>query len=110
MAVTYSIFFYNASVEADIAGWPAGINASFTRIAEQMVETGPNLGLPYTRPFGDGLFEIRAKGAEGIGRAFFCSLTGRKIVILHGFIKKTQQTPAKDLKTARKRLKEIQRG
>ena len=75
-----------------------------------MVESGPNLGLPYTRPFGDGLFEIRAKGAEGMGRAFFCSLVGRKIVILHGFIKKTQQTPAKDLKTARKRLKEIQRG
>ena len=108
--MTYSIFFYNDSVEADIAGWPAGLNACFTRIAEQMVESGPNLGLPYTRPFGDGLFEIRAKGAEGIGRAFFCSLVGRKIVILHGFIKKTQQTPAKDLKTARKRLKEIQRG
>lgn len=108
--MAYSIFFYNDSVEAEIAGWPAGINARFTRIAEQMVESGPNLGLPYTRPFGDGLFEIRAKGAEGIGRAFFCSLVGRKIVILHGFIKKTQQTPAKDLKTARKRLKEIQRG
>ena len=104
------MFFYNDSVEAEIAGWPAGTNASFTRIAGQMVESGPNLGLPYTRPFGDGLFEIRAKGAEGIGRAFFCSLVGRKIVILHGFIKKTQRTPAKDLKTARKRLKEIQRG
>ena len=56
--MTYSIFFFNDSVEAEIAGWPAGINASFTRIAEQMVKSGPNLGLPYTRPFGDGLFEI----------------------------------------------------
>ena len=108
--MAYSILFYNNSVQADIAGWPAGINASFTRIAEQMVKSGPNLGLPYTRPCGDGLFEIRAKGAEGIGRAFFCSRVGRTIVILHGFIKKTQQTPAKDLKTARKRLKEVQRG
>ena len=108
--MTYSIFFFNDLVEAEIAGWPAGINASFTRIAEQMAKSGPNLGLPYTRPFGDGLFEIRAKGAEGIGRAFFCSLIGRKIVILHGFIKKTQQTPSKDLKTARKRLKEVQGG
>lgn len=106
----YSIHFYNASVQTEIDDWPAGINASFVRIAEQMVESGPNLGLPYTRPFGDGLFEIRARGEEGIGRAFFCTLVGRRIVILHGFIKKSQQTPDKELKLARKRLKEVQRG
>ena len=108
--MTYTIEFFNAGVKAEIIAWPAGINASFTRIAEQMVKSGPNLGLPYTRPFGDGLFEIRAKGREGIGRAFFCALVGRRIVILHGFIKKTQQTPAKELKLAHKRLKEIQHG
>lgn len=108
--MTYTIHFYNVSVKAEIEEWPAGISASFTRIAQQMVESGPNLGLPYTRPFGEGLFEIRAKGAEGIGRAFFCTLVGRKVVILHGFIKKTQQTPVCELKTARKRLKEVYRG
>lgn len=108
--MTYHIEFFNVAVQAEIAGWPAGINASFTRIAEQMVASGPNLGLPYTRPLGDGLFEIRAKGREGIGRAFFCALVGRRIVILHGFIKKTQQTPAKELKLARRRLKEVQHG
>jgi phage-related protein len=108
--MAYPIEFFNAAVKAEITGWPAGINASFTRIAEQMVESGPNLGLPYTRPFGDGLFEIRAKGREGIGRAFICALVERRIVILHGFIKKTQQTPVKELKLARKRLKEIQHG
>ncbi len=108
--MTYSIEFFNAAVQAEVERWPAGINASFTRIAEQMVESGPNLGLPYTRPFGDGLFEIRARGAEGIGRALFCILIGRRIVILHGFIKKTQQTPPNELKTARKRLKEVQHG
>ena len=108
--MTYSIDFFNAGVQTEVEGWPAGINASFTRIAEQMVESGPNLGLPYTKPLGDGLFEIRAKGDEGIGRAFFCTLVGRRIVILHGFIKKTQQIPPKELKIARKRLKEVQRG
>lgn len=108
--MSYSIHFYNASVQAAIEDWPAGINASFTRIAEQMLESGPNLGMPYTRPFGDGLFEIRAKGEEGIGRAFFCAMVGRRIVILSGFIKKSQQTPDKELKLARKRLKEVQRG
>lgn len=103
----YTIAYYNVSVQANIEEWPAGISANYVRIVEQMVVSGPNLGLPYTRPFGDGLFEIRAKGEEGIGRAFFCSLVGRRIVILHGFIKKTQQTPQKELKLARKRLKEV---
>jgi phage-related protein len=106
----YTIAYYNASVQENVEAWPAGISASYLRIVEQMGVSGPNLGLPYTRPFGDGLFEIRAKGEEGIGRAFFCSLVGRRIVILHGFIKKTQKTPQKELKLARKRLKEVLNG
>ena len=55
----------------------------------------------------DGLFELRCKGEEGIGRAFYCAMRGQQIVILHNFIKKTQETPDRELKTARKRLKEI---
>lgn len=106
----YALEFYSESVRVEIFSWPDGIQASFTRIAERMVEYGPNLGMPYTRPFGDGLFEIRAKGKEGIGRAFFCTLVGRRVVILHSFIKKTEQTPAKELTTARQRLKEVQNG
>lgn len=105
--MNYTIEFFNESVRDEIFGWPAGIRASFTRIAERMTEHGPNLGLPYTRAMGEGLFEIRAKGQEGIGRALFCAVTGRRVVILHGFIKKTEQTPAKALDTARRRMKEV---
>ena len=46
--MTYSIDFFNVGVKAEVDEWPAGVNASFTRIAEQMIESGPNLGLPYT--------------------------------------------------------------
>jgi phage-related protein len=105
--MNYQLLFFNAKVQASIDAWPSGISASFVRIAEQIVISGPNLGMPYTRPFGDGLFEIRAKGAEGIGRAFFCCIVDRRVIILHGFIKKTQTTPSKELEIARKRLKEI---
>ncbi len=71
------------------------------------MESGPNLGLPFTRSMGDGLFEIRAKGREGIGRAFFCTVVGSKVVILRSFIKKSRKTPARELKIARKRMKEV---
>jgi phage-related protein len=106
--MNYSIEFFSPSVKAEILNWPDGILASFVRITEKIVSFGPHLGSPYTSSLGDGLFEIRAKGAVGIGRAFFCTLTGHRVVILHGFIKKSQKTPKKELALARKRLKEVQ--
>ena len=106
--MNYQLEFFNSKVQSSIEAWPSGINASFVRIAKQMMTSGSNLGMPYTRPFWDGLFEIRAKGAEGIGRAFFCCMVGRRVVILHGFIKKTQATPTKELEIACQRQKEIQ--
>jgi len=108
--MTYTLDFYSESVQSEIFDWPDGIQASFASIAEQMQEYGPNLGMPYTRAMKEGLFEIPAKGREGIGRGFFCTLVGKRIVILHGFIKKTEQTPARELRTARQQLKEEQNG
>ena len=106
----YSIEFFDGEVQQAVLAWPAGINACFTRITLRMVEHGANLGMPYTRPMGGGLFEIRAKGQEGIGRAFFCTLVGRRIIILHGFIKKTDKTPKHELDIALHRMKDIKNG
>ena len=74
---------------------------------DKMVEYGPDLGMPFTKAMGKGLFEIRAKGQEGIARVFFCTVSGERIVILHIFVKKTQATPKKELDLALKRLKEV---
>lgn len=57
---------------------------------------------------GDGLFELRLKSAEGIARVFYCTLVGKRILVLHHFIKKTDKTPAKELDLARRRKKEIE--
>ena len=105
--MTYDIQFYAFSVQAAIEKWPVGIYAGFLRVTEQMVISGPSLGMPYTKAMGEGLFEIRARGPEGIGRAFYCCLKGRRVVILHGFVKKTQATPVKELRLAKQRMKEV---
>jgi len=68
---------------------------------------GPDLGMPHTRAMGEGLFELRLKSAEGIARVFYCTIMGKRIVMLHQFIKKTDKTPPKELAIARRRLKEI---
>ena len=105
--MNYLIQFFAKSVRTSIEKWPVGIYASFVRISEQIAVSGPHLGLPYTKALGDGLFEIRARGAEGIGRAFFCCLKAKRVVILHGFVKKTQATPIKELRLAKQRMKEV---
>jgi phage-related protein len=65
------------------------------------------LRMPHSRALGEGLFELRPRSSEGIGRAFYCFVMNRRIVILHAFIKKTQGTPERELKLARKRVKEV---
>lgn len=64
--------------------------------------------MPHTRAMGDGLFELRVKGREGIARVFYCTMIGKRIIILHSFIKKTEKTPVKELEIARKRKLEVQ--
>lgn len=67
----WKVTFCNARVEAEIKALPVGFVARFVRHAERMEIYGPNLGMPHTRPMGDGLFELRLKAAEGIARVFF---------------------------------------
>jgi phage-related protein len=103
----YLLSYFNKAVQAEFDDWPVSLRARFRALTIRMEVHGPNLGMPHTRALGDGLFEIRAKADEGIGRAFFCTLVGRKIVILHGFIKKTDKIPKQELAIARNRLKEV---
>jgi len=105
--MTWKITFYSAKVEEQTLKFPARILANFLHITEMIEELGPNLGRPYVGSLGSGLYEIRSKGLEGIGRSLYCTVTGKEIVILHSFIKKKQKTPKKDLELARKRMKEV---
>ena len=108
--MSYEIEYFHPKVLSDIESWAVDVLADYARLIELLAEHGPNLRLPHSRAMGDGLFELRPKGQSGIGRAFYCFLVGRRIVILHAFIKKTPQTPDKDLKLARKRMKELKNG
>jgi phage-related protein len=102
----WSIIYVCETVQAGIFEMPAGLLARYIRYTDRMEEHGPDLGMPHTRAMGEGLFELRLKASEGIGRVFFCTVIGRKIVILHYFVKKTEKTPPNELAIARRRLQE----
>ncbi len=64
--------------------------------------------MPHTRALGAGLFEVRIKSKEGIGRVLFCNLPQQRIMMLHAFVKKSAKTPANALRLAQERMKEVQ--
>jgi phage-related protein len=104
--VGWEITFLDERVEREIFRLPAGLLARFIRYVERMAVYGPDLGMPHTRSMGAGLFELRLKAREGIARVFYCTLPGRRIVMLHSYVKKTARTPRMELEIARRRLKE----
>ena len=103
----YTIEYFHSRVREEIEAWPDDILADYARIIELAMEFGPDLHMPHSRPMGKGLFELRPRGGEGIGRAIYCFLFGRRIVILHAFLKKSRQTPKEDLEIAGKRMREV---
>jgi phage-related protein len=108
--VPFDVEYFHPRVLAEIESWPVDVLADYAHLVELLAQHGPSLRLPHARTMGGGLFELRPRGKSGIGRALYCFLIGRRIVVLHAFIKKTQQTPDKELRLARRRKKELDDG
>ncbi|KGT35430.1 hypothetical protein HC02_06130 [Vibrio parahaemolyticus] len=96
-------------VENAILDMAPKLQARMLKLLELIEVHGANLGEPHTKAMGDGLFEIRAKAQEGIGRGLFCYLDGNNINVLHVFVKKSQKTPKKDIQLAKDRMREVKR-
>lgn len=96
-------------------GWLKGLSSSEDRkhIGEDIktVEFGWPIGMPVCRPLGDGIYEVRTSLVQNrIARVLFYIDKKGRMVLLHGFIKKTQKTPDEDLELARSNRKKHQRG
>lgn len=106
-----SAFFYQSPRGSEpVREWIKGLPPEDRQIVGrdlQKVEFGWPIGMPYCRSLGKGLWEVRSDLTDGkIGRVVFCVISAR-MVLLHGFIKKTQKTPAGDIELALKRMKEM---
>ena len=103
----WEIIYYSEELQEEILNFPSGIQARYIHLTDRMCIYGASLGMPHTKAMKDGLFELRLKSKEGIGRVFFCTLVNKRIVMLHSFIKKTNKTPSKELKKAISRMNEV---
>ena len=105
--MNWSIEYYSSEVEKTILSLPNGLLARYLRLTDLMLEFGSNLGMPHTRFIEDGLIELRIKSKEGIARVFYCTLIGKRIVMLHLFIKKSNKIPKKEIQIAKNRIRKV---
>ncbi|TPP11767.1 type II toxin-antitoxin system RelE/ParE family toxin [Rhizobium glycinendophyticum] len=100
----------HSEADAEILALPPGLQARVVRLLEAVERLGlEQLREPHVKHLEGKLWELRAKSAEGIARGIYVTMTGRRVVVLHVFQKKTQKTPQRALELARARLQEIQR-
>jgi phage-related protein len=104
-------FFKTAAGNEPVREWLLRLSRDDRRAVGGDVKTaqyGWPLGMPLIRKLEPDLWEVRSDMAGGIARTLF-TVDGQTMVLLHGFVKKSQKTPAVDLKTARQRLSELRR-
>ncbi|MCY1532155.1 hypothetical protein D9M68_674080 [compost metagenome] len=98
-------FFRTDAGNEPVREWLAELPREAKRLVGidiKTVQLGWPLGMPLVRKLDQGLWEVRITLPDGIARVIF-TLVGTEMVLLHGFIKKSQKTPAVDLKTAKQR-------
>ena len=110
-----AIFFRTEAGGEPVRNWLRSLPSSEDRkrIGEDIktVEFGWPIGMPVCRPLGEGIYEVRTSLAQNrIARVVFYIDKKSRMVLLHGFIKKTQRTPDKDLELARSNKNKHQRG
>jgi phage-related protein len=87
---------------------PVDMRASFQRIVELIQSHGlERVHEPYVKHLEASLWEMRMKGRSGIARAIYVTAVGRRIVVVHVFVKKTQKTPRREMEIALRRAREV---
>lgn len=104
----WSVETLNTAVDAEIEGLPKDLRARLVRVTTLIESVGLE-ALPHdtVKHLEGKLWEIRVKASSGISRAIYVTASGRRVVILRAFVKKTQKTPQRELEIARIRAKEV---
>jgi len=105
----WMVQFLDDGVKAALEALPRDIRARFERIVKLIQVNGlERVHEPYVKHLEGALWEMRMMGKDGIARAVYVTATGRRVVVLHVFVKKTQKTPRREIEMALKRAKEVQ--
>ena len=99
-----------AAVDAEIEDLPVALRARLVRLLEVVENVGLEaLQAPHVKHLEGKLWELRVRAEGGFARGIYVTTTGRRLVVLHVFAKKSNKTPRRALKTARERMRQVMR-
>lgn len=104
------VFYRTDAGNEPVREWLKSLNRGDKRTIGEDIKTaqfGWPLGMPLIRKLERGLWEVRSNLSQGIARVLF-TVDGNTMILLHGFVKKSQKTPLTDLNIARRRLADLQ--
>ena len=108
MSERWTVHFLNKAVLAEMVEQPDDVKAHFLRISDLIAAHGlERMREPYVKHVQGKLWELRLKGRDGIARALYVTASGRRVVVVRVFSKKTQVTPPSEIALALKRAKEV---
>ncbi|MGH9470188.1 MAG: type II toxin-antitoxin system RelE/ParE family toxin [Terriglobia bacterium] len=106
--MAWTVETQNETVDAEIEALPADMRARLSRITLLIEEMGlEHVGEPHVKHIEGRLWEMRLKGRSGISRALYVTATGRRVVIVRVFVKKTEKTPLREIELALARAKTV---
>jgi phage-related protein len=102
------VVFADHRVEKEVSALAKDVRANFERIVDLIEVYGlENMHEPQVKHIKGKIWEMRAKGRDGIARALYVTAVGKKVIVLHAFVKKTQKAPDEAINLAIKRGKEL---
>ena len=104
----WSVETLNETVDEELDALPVDMRARFVRISELIAAVGlDRVGAPHIRHLTGPLWEIRLRGREGISRALYVTVRGKRVVVVRVFAKKTRKTPRREIDLALRRAREV---
>jgi len=104
----WTVLFVNARAEAEVGALPLDMQAHFARLTDMLRDHGLSaMRMPGARHLTGKLWELRLSGRDGIARSIYVTASSRRVIVLRTFIKKTEETPSREIAIAVARMKEI---
>ena len=106
--MAWTVEFLDQDIRNAIYALPKDMRAKFERISHLIEDAGlEQVHEPYIKHLEGPIWEMRMIGRDGIARVAYVTASGRRVVVVHVFIKKTEKTPRREILTALKRAKEV---
>ena len=104
----WTVGFFSDVAIAEVKALPKDLQSKFERIVAMIQPSGlEQMREPYVKHLDGKLWEMRLIGRDGIARSLYITASGRRVVVLRTFIKKTEKTPRREIEVALERAKDV---